>query len=212
MARRPLYTDYPRPILWLIPGGTVELAGSSVLVEPFYLSKLPITNEQFRAFDPDHTAALISPADRDVALGIDWQQADAYCRWYAEVSRKPMRLPGAHEWVHACGGGERPQDGDDLLAGGPGLLRVGGHDPRIPADLQRTNGFGLQGMLGGVWEWTSEAAQADGGNATPGEALRVLRGGSFRTELADLRCGLHRAVRATHRSDDVGFRVAKSLR
>ena len=42
MTRPRYYTDVPRTILWLIPGD--EDSG----VEPFYLGKFPVTNEQRR--------------------------------------------------------------------------------------------------------------------------------------------------------------------
>jgi formylglycine-generating enzyme required for sulfatase activity len=217
------YTDYPRTILWLIPGGSVELDGETFEIEPFYLSKWPITNEQLSAFDPAYQPAAISPGPRDVAVGGDWDQAHAYCEWYAEVSRKPMRLPSEVEWLHACRGRDGSRDEEAALARSPGqtggLHGIGGLDARLPADFDRINGFGLHGMTGGVWEWV-DGPPGEGGDRTTGAAaghddpavLRVLRGGSFRTAEAELSCRLRRVVERSLRADDVGFRIAKSLR
>ena len=207
MARRPSYTDYPRTILWLVPGGTLTVNGSTVEVAPFYLSKWPITNAQYAAFDPEHRPAAVSPGPRDIAVGVGWEQADAYCRWYAEVSRKPMRLPTEAEWLHACRGGSDDPATDPTEGEGSTLHGIGGLDPRLPADFGRINGFGLHGMLGGVWEWTANPAAGAGSTSE----LRVLHGGSFRTDPGALRCGLRREVPKEHLAE-VGFRVAKSLR
>ncbi|HVS62726.1 MAG TPA: SUMF1/EgtB/PvdO family nonheme iron enzyme [Thermoanaerobaculia bacterium] len=215
MTRRPSYTDYPRTILWLIPGGSVELDGGTFEIEPFYLSKWPITNEQLRAFDAAYQPAAVSPGPRDVAVGVDWDQAHAYCEWYAEVARKPMRLPSEVEWLHACRGGNGSRDEEAALARSPGetggLHGIGGLDPRLARDFGRINGFGLHGMTGGVWEWMAapgSGSEPEGG----GSSHRVLRGGSFRIDPSELSCALRREVERTHRADDVGFRVAKSLR
>lgn len=208
-AMRERYTRYPRPILWLIPGSETGYGGIASPVEPFYLSKLPVSNEQFEAFDPGYRRSELSVGDCDPAVGVSWQQAEGYCRWYAEVSRKPMRLPTEAEWEHACRAGsehrfffgEDPREADLYLwdaANSQGRLR--------PMDQKKANGFGLFGMLGGVWEWTAAPQQSP-----PGDS-RVLRGGSFRTPREELSCASRRIALASEPVADAGFRITKSLR
>lgn len=227
---REAYTRYPRPLLWLVPGGTVTVGGDeadarprfTVEVEPFYLSKVPVTNEQFEAFDPGYLRADHAPEDDDPAVGVSYEDAAAYCRWYAEVSRKPMRLPTEVEWEHACRGGasgrlylEPPETLDQHA------WHAGNSDPRRLPRLRdkRYNPFGLYAMLGGVWEWTASLYRPyplddlgrppeDAGEPSP----RVLRGGSFRTPPEQLSCSLRRAADPRLALPDAGFRVAKSLR
>lgn len=208
MTRRTPYTRYPRTILWLVPGGALsaDVAGVTTAgdnraeVAPFYLSKWPITNEQYEAFDPRHRRAASSPGDRDSAVGVTFEEALAYCEWYAELSRKPIRLPTEREWEYACRGGSA-----DFL---PSPARVvdeyawhaGNAGGRArPPEQKKPNGFGLHGMSGGVWEWTV------------GESGPVLRGGSFRTPSAELGCRLRRTAEADLRADDIGFRVVKEF-
>jgi len=203
--KRDRYTRYPRPILWLIPEGEVLLQGQKVAVEPFYISKVPVTNEQFEAFDPDRDRSAISPGDRDPVVNVRWEDAQAYCRWYAEVSRKPMRLPTAAEWAHACRGGcgERFFWGGDVEEADLYVWDAANSDGALHSlEDRKGNGFGLFGTLGGVWEWIA------GGE----EERRVLRGGSFRTPRSELSCDLQKEASARDRSDDWGFRIAKSLR
>ena len=225
---RDVYTRYPRPILWLVPGGTISIGGPEAdaqprfvaAVEPFYIGKLPVTNEQFEAFDPGFERSPLSPGDRDPAAGVSFAMAAAYCEWYAGVSRKPMRLPTEVEWEYACRAGstERYFSGADPRAAEDYLWHRGNRPERMPAlDGKKANGFGLYGMLGGVWEWTSSLYRSypltepyGGKGAVPG--ARVLRGGSVRLGIDEISCSSRRAVEPAERPDDAGFRIVKSFR
>jgi formylglycine-generating enzyme required for sulfatase activity len=210
MSRRS-YTHYPRTILWLVPGGAMPADLPAVHsggpdragVAPFYLSKWPITNEQLEAFDPDYRRSPLSPGDRDSAIGVTFEKAEEYCRWYAEVSRKPIRLPTEREWEYACRGGSATAYfwGNDAAGADRHAWHAGNSEGRAhAADAKVANSFGLHGMAGGVWEWT---VGADG---------PVLRGGSFRTPADELRSDLRRPAAPDLRADDVGFRVVKPFR
>lgn len=190
------YTRYPRPILWLVPGGTVGDAE----VEPFYISKLPVTNEQLEAFDRGFLRSAVSPGDDDPAVGVSWEDASGYCRWYAGVSRKPMRLPSELEWEHACRAGATGRFfwGDDPAEAESYVWSAENSGTTLPRlDAKRANGHGLFGMLGGVWEWTEE---------------RVLRGGSFREPVERCTCETRREIDPKTPREDAGFRIVKSLR
>jgi formylglycine-generating enzyme required for sulfatase activity len=68
----------------------------------------------------------------------------------------------------------------------------------------------------GVWEWTSSPWRAypldAGHDAATAAGERVLRGGSFRLDRREISCSLRRLASSDLRAEDVGFRVAKSLR
>lgn len=201
------YTHYPRTILWLVRGGSLDLghAGADpaeVEIPSFYVGKFPITNEQFEAFQPDFERSAVSSGDASPATGVSFDQALAFCFWYAEVSRKPMRLPTEHEWEYACRAGDRGALPREIRVGTAwDASNSGGVCP--PLDQRKSNEFGLYGMLGGVWEWTSAAEGED--------RRRVLRGGSFRTPSAELSYQLRRPARPDLEADDVGFRIARSF-
>ncbi len=246
---RDSYTRYPRPILWLVRGGKATIGGAEddarprfeVEVEPFYIGKFPVTNEQFEAFDPGFERAATSAGDRDPAAGVSFEAARAYCQWYAGVSRKPMRLPSEVEWEYACRGGvagktyfgdapagvdvdaqmwhagnSEGRVGDEPV--GDSVWHAGNSEGRVHRlDARPANEYGLYGMLGGVWEWTSSLYRpyplsepfGDDGSAS---GRRVLRGGSFRLDGAETSCSLRRAADPAARRDDVGFRIVKSFR
>lgn len=194
------YTSVPRPVLWLVPEG--EAADGSVL-EPFYLSTLPVTNRQLAAFATDWNASPLAPDEDDPAVGVELAMAQEYCRWYGALSRKAIRLPTEREWEHACRAGSSGAWfwGEDARAAEKWVWHAGNSGSRVPALASKaSNGFGLYAMLGGVWEWVM------------GEEGRVLRGGSWRTPLEKLGCGERRLLGAGELAEDAGFRIARSLR
>ena len=204
---RGYYTHYPRAILWLVPGGEHVSTGSRdpVEVEPFYLSKLPVTNEQYEAYTRDFQRSPLAPGDRDPALGMSFREAEGYCAWYAEIARKPIRLPTETEWEYACRGVSTP--GEPIETGGT-WHRDNTEGIVPPLDDQKANGFGLFGMLGGAWEWTGRPRDGSrNGSRNP-----VLRGGSILLPPSDITWSLRREALADDRFPDAGFRIARSFR
>ena len=223
---RQSYTRYPRPILWLVRGGAVTIGGEEndsrprfkARVEPFYIGKYPVTNEQFEAFDPGFERSSISAGGRGPATGVSFEMANAYCEWYAGVSRKPMRLPTEVEWEAACRGGSAGRTFFGDAAAGDFAWHAGNSWAEVGRlDAKKANDLGLYGMLGGVWEWTRSLARPYPLSPPFGEdssvlGRRVLRGGSVRIVAAELTCSLRRAEDPAARHEDVGFRIAKSFR
>ena len=204
---RAYYTHFPRTILWLVPGGTLEPSGAepgeSVEIDSFYLSKSPITNEQLEAFDPGFERSPLAPDDSDPALGVSFELARDYAAWYAEVSRKPMRLASAAEWTHAALGGDPASPWGEGAADEHLWHSGNSPDDRLPPlDGRRSNGYGLFGMLGGAWEWVVD-----------GDGEGVLLGGSFEQPLEVITPWL-RWPRETSTAlpATTTFRIARGLR
>lgn len=226
---RESYTDHARATLWLVRGGETTIEGPGTDAQPafvarvdsFYISKTPITNRQFEAYDRGFDRSPVSPGDDDPVVGVDFPRACGYCDWYARVSRKPIRLPTEVEWEHACRGGSRARSffGDDPDDGGAYVWHARNSGGRMrPQHEKRPNPSGLLGMLGGVWEWTSSlflpypAADGDGRDDLGAPGPRVLRGGSFRALPEHIGCGVRRAAEPDLRRDDIGFRIARGFR
>jgi len=164
----------------------------------------------------------VQPIDPDEPVQhVCFWEADAYARWAGR------RLPTEQEWEKACGwdpvGGRlrRYPWGDEDPT--PQLANLGGRAARpapVGAYPAGASAYGVEQLVGDVWEWTSSGFDAwPGFRAFPypeysdvffGGDFRCLRGGSWATHPT--------AVRTTFRNWDLpirrqifaGFRTATS--
>jgi Sulfatase-modifying factor enzyme 1/TIR domain len=147
------------------------------------------------------------------AIDVSWEDAKAYCRWLSKVSSKSYRLPSESEWELCCRAGtstgfwlgdqtstdQANYNGNYPLDGG----QKGEYRQRtMPVDSFEPNPWGLYQVHGNVWEWCED--QYD-------KSSRVLRGGSWNSNAGSLRSANRDAVHPDGRSNNVGFRVARTL-
>jgi formylglycine-generating enzyme required for sulfatase activity len=90
-------------------------------------------------------------------VGVSWHEAQAYCIWLSEKSKREYRLPSEEEWERTA----RHTDGrewvwgdnweDDMINSEEaqiGRTTAVGAFPRGAAEC------GAQDMTGNMWEWT----------------------------------------------------------
>ena len=132
------------------------------------------------------TVDLNEHADRPV-IGVDWADADAYCRWAGK------RLPTEAEWEHAARGTDerRYPWGNETPTSELANYAIGARfsysQTLMPVGHYEhgTSPYGMYDMAGNVWEWTSSLFKSYPYNATDGredlKALgeRIARGGSW---------------------------------
>jgi formylglycine-generating enzyme len=183
---------------------------------------------------------LVSPPRDDHPVTcVSWDDAVAYTQWLSTETGKSYRLPSEADWEYAARAGSRATRfwGDDpslgcayaniydltsqraypLAWGHVGC--ADGFADLAPVGSLLPNSFGLQDMIGNVWEWvgdcftTSKVGRPK--DQRPwlwdGCPERALRGGSWMTSPARARVGFPAGDPNTDRYSFLGFRVARDV-
>lgn len=223
-----------------------------VAVKPFALAIDEVTVDQFLAFlratgyqpppcdqrllfgwdSPGHgrafSPALVGPPT-EPAICLNWDDAQAYIAWLDRASGRDYRLPSEAEWEYAARAGTTTARwwGAAIGKGHANCDGCGSpwdnHDV-APAGSFPPNPWGLDDMLGNVWQWVADCwhenyvgAPADGSAwVTGGDcSLRVMRGGSWDNVPVFVRAAARSRGRQAGGDFDyasyVGFRLARSL-
>lgn len=177
--------------------------------------------------------------DRDPVVCVSWRDARAYIAWLNGKVRQgpsasgdgPYRLPSESEWEYATRAGTKTRFwwGDDDAATSDHAWykdNSGGHTH--PVGVKGANAFGLQDMVGNVWQWTADCyagsysgAPTDGGANGTGvsdprpkgtqQCMRVDRGSSWFFPPWALRSATRERNPSDFRDAYMGFRLARTL-
>lgn len=172
---------------------------------------------------PDGPGSGLAGLQNHPVVHVASDDAEAFAGW------RGARLPSEWEWETACRGGLRGKTyawGDEFSPDAklPANIWTGafpwyfgrdGAPGTCAVDASAPNGYGLYGMIGNVWEWTSSRYAGGGCCApatSPGEALTTLRGGSYLCAAEyclryrpAARIGIEAGTTAGH----IGFRCAR---
>jgi len=213
--------------------GAYECAPQCVDIEALYLSRTPVTQNQWRA------VAELPPVSRELALApacftgddhpvecVSWHDAQEFCKRLSLDSGRNYRLPTEAEWETACRAGTTSafHVGATLTSEFANYSALHAYGTEPPGTYRRSttpvaqfapNAHGLYDMHGNVWEWCSDAWQDNfidrGVHASIGEsAHRALRGGSWADAPAKLRSASRTGYAADSLNRIIGFRIALS--
>ncbi|MBW4430866.1 MAG: SUMF1/EgtB/PvdO family nonheme iron enzyme [Pelatocladus maniniholoensis HA4357-MV3] len=232
-----------------IPGGTFlmgspedELGRESnegpqhpVALQPFYLSRFPITQAQWKVIaqlpqinrylnpDPSNFKHPDIPVEK-----VCWHDAVEFCARLSQLTGHSYRLPSEAEWEFACRAGTTTpfHFGETItsnLANYDGSY-IYGSGTEGPYRQQTTsvgcfqvaNVFGLSDLHGNVWEWCADSwhenyqdAPSDGSIWQLDESnnYRVLRGGAWYCLPTLCRSTQRHWDQADHAGSGTGFRV-----
>lgn len=166
-----------------------------------------------------------------------WNDAKAYAAWLSAKTGQRYRLPTASEWEYAAragGAAVAPWSDAANACGGadvadqsaarhfPGWAVFGCDDGYVftaPVGSFKANSFGLNDMLGNVFQWTEDCwnanytgAPVDGSARTDGDCTQhELRGGSWFTLPGYVRANYRNHFAADYRTSSVGIRVVRDL-
>jgi formylglycine-generating enzyme required for sulfatase activity len=220
----------------VIPAGSFTMGDDEdspqreVYLDAFLLDKYEMTVARYAKFlestggvkPPEHwqEARLDSGGELPV-IGVDWHDADAYCRWAGK------RLPTDAEWEKAARGadGRRYPWGNDAptparanfgksssaSAYHKGLVRVGGREAG-------QSPYGVQDLAGNASEWVADwfaegFRRRDVRNPKGPESGtgKVIRGGGWYDPADRLSSSRRMYASPINRANDVGFRCAADL-
>jgi formylglycine-generating enzyme required for sulfatase activity len=166
-----------------------------------------------------------------------WNDANAYAAWLSAKSGHHYRLPSASEWEYAARSGAAAvlpwgeasgacaaanvadQSAAHRFPGWTVFSCDDGHVFTAPVGTFRPNTFGLNDMLGNVFQWTEDCwhpdyagAPSDGSARTDGDcSQRELRGGSWFSTPAYVRANYRNHFAADYRTSSAGIRLVRDI-
>lgn len=216
-------------------GGRDEYPRHEVVLDNYYIDKYEVTHGRYAEFVKatghrtpenskypkrtlwsDHLSESL--AERPV-INVDWQDADAYCRWAGK------RLPTEAEWEKAARGTDdrrfpwgnvepthKHLNFGQQWKGEKTLMPVGSYEAgKSP--------FGAYDMAGNVWEWVADWYDPLYYEKSPGAnpkgpdtgTYKVLRSSGWSVETPLVRLFTRVKSDPTNRNDSTGFRCAKDV-
>jgi formylglycine-generating enzyme required for sulfatase activity len=212
-----------------VMGDDEESPRREVYVDAFYLDKYEVTTARYAKFFkatgsvrvPDYWEEANLVSGELPVVGVDWRDADAYCRWAGK------RLPTEAEWEKGARGadGRKYPWGDaeptpalanfGRSSANPyqgGLAPVGGHEAgKSP--------YGVHDLADNASEWvadwfTDSVVTSDVTNPKGPDTgtTRVIRGGAWDDPIGRVNATRRMYASPYTRSGDVGFRCAMEVR
>jgi len=215
-------------------GTTVSHEGDhKTKIDAFWMAKFPVTNREYKLFidatgraapetnvfegkyrlwnGRNHPPEIASQP----VVNVSWHDATAYCEWLTKTSGRPYRLPTEEEWELAARGGLQKKTypwGEEIdLSKAWYGRKWNGAKTLQNVDFGKPNDYGLYGMAGNVWQWTSNWFVPTFNGRPVIEELnlyRVLRGGSWANDAGFATVRFRNYYSPDFRDLFVGFRAA----
>jgi formylglycine-generating enzyme required for sulfatase activity len=203
-------------------GDKDEHPAHRVYIGAFWLARTEVTFAQYDAF----CQATNRPLPNDEGWGrssrpvinVSWEDAGAYCRWLAQQTGLPFRLPSEAEWEKAARehypwGSTPPGTGSANMKGPLDGYAFTAPVASFPAGASP---YGHLDLAGNVWEWTADWYDADYYRRSPGRdprgpasgTERSVRGGSWANGPDLIRSANRSSERPDRSLNLLGFRVA----
>jgi formylglycine-generating enzyme required for sulfatase activity/serine/threonine protein kinase len=226
-----------KPELIDIAGGIFQMGRSDSLpteapphqmtIKSFSMDKTEVTNAEYSQFvretnhaPPQQWGSVKAPVGQELlpVSNVSYDDAITFADWRSKRDKVTYRLPTEEEWEYAARNGDK----DNLYPWGntwqPGraATQEAGVNKEQPVGTypQGGNRWGVQDLIGNVWEWTSTKA-----SLYPGSPLKlpevqkdwmVARGGSYGSQANKLSATMRDWFAPNYKNPVLGFRLVKS--
>jgi formylglycine-generating enzyme required for sulfatase activity/class 3 adenylate cyclase len=221
------------PQLVSLPGGTFAMGSTDdatekpphqVTVAAFAMSRLPVTIGEWKQCVAAKVCTFNPSGDDELPVhNVSWSDTQQFITWLSKLTNKKYRLPTEAEWEYAARGGATTKFwwGNQVARGMANCKDCGDQSNArvlMKAASFAPNAFGLYDMGGGVAQWVSDCWHKDyqgapkDGSSWEGANCRdrVLRGGSWLNDSADLRSASRNYYDPNVRYPANGFRVVRN--
>jgi formylglycine-generating enzyme required for sulfatase activity len=240
--------SFEKPLHWVVIGRPFAMSTNAVTLDEFraFITATRRDMQGCDVYDGDwkhrpesswENPGFVQTGSHPVTC-TSWDDAKAYAAWLSAQTGHRYRLPSASEWEYAArAGGEADQpwgaNGADACASAnvadqsaarryPGWTVFGCDDGYVytaPVGSFKASAFGLNDMLGNVFQWTEDCwhedykgAPIDGSARTDGDCSEhELRGGSWFSTPAFVSADHRNHFAANYRTSSVGIRLVRDL-
>ena len=223
-------------------GDSNERPVHEVCVSDFSIGKYEVTNAQFKKFRPQHKSGTSKGLDLDTdtqpVVAVSWEDAVAFAKWLSQETGQKYRLPTEAEWEYAARAGSKtsrfwgnnPDEACKYANVGDLTAKErwstwttfacnDGFAVAAPVGSFMPNGYGLNDMLGNVWEWCEDIYNSEAYGKLPKDnpvyegsgEYRVIRGGGWSNGPLGIRSSHRVGLSPDFGHQSLGFRLVKTV-
>ncbi len=226
-----------KPDLLEIEGGTFQMGRNdslptegpahSVTVNNFAMDKTEVTNAEYALFvkqtnhaPPEQWGSVKPPVGQELlpVSNVSYEDAVAFAAWRSKRDGVTYRLPTEEEWEYAARNGDKDNLypwGNTWASGRAATVEAGvGREQPVGTYPQGANRWGVQDLIGNVWEWTSSKASVYKGNSLQLPAQYqdwiVARGGCYSSSQSKVSGTMRDWFAPNYKNQVLGFRLVKA--
>jgi len=226
-----------KPDLVEIEGGSFQMGRNDsvptegpahqITINTFSMDKTEVTNAEYAQFvkqtnhAPPEQWGSVKPAAGQELLpvsNVSYEDAVAFAAWRSKRDGVTYRLPTEEEWEYAARNGDKDNLypwGNTWAAGHAATAEAGvGKEQPVGTYPTGANRWGVQDLIGNVWEWTSSKASVYKGNSLqlPQQYQEwiVARGGSYSSPANKVSGTMRDWFAPNYKNAVLGFRLVKA--
>lgn len=226
-----------KPDLVDIPGGKFQMGRNDSLqtegpahpvsVSAFAMDKTEVTNAEYGQFvrqanhtPPEQWGSVKPPVGQELlpVSNIDYSDALAFAQWRSKRDGVTYRLPTEEEWEYAARNGDNGNLypwGNTWQPARAATLEAGvGKEQPVGSYPQGVNRWGVQDLMGNVWEWTSSNAALYPGNSIALPDVQktwvVARGGGYSSPANKVSGTMRDWFAPNYKNPVLGFRLVRT--